>query len=628
MPAYDGRMTGRRFGHIGRMSRLLLAITMAFFGLWFPQAALAQSVQYTNATSGAINDVTCGTGGIVSRTFSVGTSYTVGDVNLGVLLSHTYRSDLRITLRSPAGTTVNVMLNTGGSGDNLNDLFDDQAASAISTHSGTVTDPLTPAPPPYSHTFQPSAALSAFNGQNAQGTWTMEICDSVAGDVGTFTQADLFITPAADLSLAQTVSNAAPNNGSTISYTLTVANSAVTNGTATGITVGDSLPAGVSFVSATGAGSYNSSTGVWTVGTLAPGASASITITVTVTAASGTVTNVAQITASSLPDPDSTPNNGVSTEDDYASAAFTVSAVLPAPTCPAGGTRQNILNGDFSSGVGPSWPNWTAGAVWYGSGSAAAQNDTVSGSLSQSGLSGLNFGPSAGNGAVIELSVWWRNANPATGSLASTLTVSVAGTPYARITTDSSAGTIANIAYLNGASGNLATLTEFATTGWRINVPTSVAATGALTFDFVPVGIASDDFMVDNVTLYTCAPGSLTTAKSSRVVSDPINNTSNPKAIPGAVVEYCVLTTNPGPATASSVVATDVLPASVTYIAGSMTSSTGCSPTAGTAEDDDATGADESDPWGMSISGTTITGVAPSLASSATFAMRYRVTVK
>lgn len=621
-------MTGRRFGHIGRLSRLLLAFALAFLGLWFPQAAAAQSVQYTNATSGAINDVTCGTGGILSRTFTVGTSYTVGDVNLGVLLSHTYRNDLRITLRSPAGTTVNAMLNTGGSGDNLNDLFDDEAASAISTHSTNVTDPLTPAPPPYSHSFRPSAAFSAFDGQNAQGTWTMEICDSASGDTGTFTRADLFITPAADLSLAQTVSNAAPNNGSTISYTLTVANSAVTNGTATGIAVGDTLPAGVSFVSATGTGTYNSGTGVWTVGTLGPGASASITITATVTAVSGTITNVAQITASSLPDPDSTPNNGITTEDDYASAAFTVSTVLPAPTCPAGGTRQIILNGDFSSGAGPSWPNWTAGAVWLGVGNASVDNDTVGGSLSQSGLSGLNFGPSASNGAVIQLSVWWRNANPATGSLTSTLTVSVAGTPYARITTDPSAGTIANIAYLNGASGNLTTLTEFVTAGWRINIPTSVGATGALTFAFAPGGLPADDFMVDDVTLYTCAPGSLTTAKTSRVVSDPINGTTNPKAIPGAVVEYCVLTTNPGPATASSVVETDVLPATVTYIAGSMTSSTGCSPAAGTAEDDDAAGADESDPWGMSISGTTITGVAPSLASSATFAMRYRVTVK
>src|SRR5690606_15377178 len=42
-------------------------------------------------------------------------------------------------------------------------------------------------------------------------------------------------------------------------------------------------------------------------------------ITVTVNA-SGNYENIAEVTASDLPDPDSTPNNAVDTEDDYASA--------------------------------------------------------------------------------------------------------------------------------------------------------------------------------------------------------------------------------------------------------------------------------------------------------------------
>src|SRR5690606_8405535 len=39
----------------------------------------------------------------------------------------------------------------------------------------------------------------------------------------------------------------------------------------------------------------------------------------------------------------------------------------------------------------------------------------------------------------------------------------------------------------------------------------------------------------------------LTVVKLSTVVSDPINGTSNPKAIPGAVVEYQIILTNPAP---------------------------------------------------------------------------------
>ncbi len=286
-----------------------------------------------------INDVTCGTAGIVTRTFVVGTSYIVGDVDLGILLSHTYRSDLRVTLSSPAGTTINIMQNTAGSGDNLHDLFSDEAAAAIATHNGTVTDPLVPAPPPYSHSFKPSAVLSAFDGQNALGTWTMTICDSAGADVGTFTRADLFITPPADLSLTKTVNNPNPGTGSTIIYSLAVTNSAVTGRIANNITVGDTLPVGVTFVSAAGTGTYTSGTGVWNIGTLAPGATATLNITATVTATTGTVTNIAQITVSSLWDPDSTPNNGVTTEDDYATAAFSIVSVLPGPVCSAGGTQ-------------------------------------------------------------------------------------------------------------------------------------------------------------------------------------------------------------------------------------------------------------------------------------------------
>ena len=400
----------------------------------------------------------------------------------------------------------------------------------------------------------------------------------------------------ADLSLGKTVSNGTPTNGSSISYTLTVASAAspASTATANGITVQDTLPTGFSFVSATGTGTYNSGTGVWSVGSLAPGASASITITGTVTATAGTVTNVAQITASSLTDPDSTPNNGVTTEDDYASVPFTVATAMAAPICPVGTTQQIISNGTFASGTGPSWTNWTASAIWTGAGVASVNSDTTSGTLTQSGLSGLNFGPGPSGGAVIQLSQWWRNGAPAAGSTSAQLTISVAGTPYARITTDASGGTSASVTYLNGASGNLSTISEFTYTGWRINLPTTVSATGALTFTHAPGGGTSDDFEVDNVTLYTCQPGELTVTKVSSVLSDGISG-SNPKALPGAIVRYCILVSNTGPVPASNVTAADNLPADVSYVAGSMASGSSCA-TATTPEDDDNSGADETDP--------------------------------
>lgn len=178
-----------------QLQAVALAVVLAFA----PNSATAQTVNtfnVTDAAPGAILDLSCNmaTASQIVRTFTVGTNFTVGDVDLGVLSNHTYRSDLRIFLTSPVGTTVTVMTWTGNvqSGDNLNDLFDDEAAASISSHNATVVDPLTA--PYYSHSFRPSSPLSAFDGQNAAGTWTLRICDAVGSDVGNFRRADLYLT--------------------------------------------------------------------------------------------------------------------------------------------------------------------------------------------------------------------------------------------------------------------------------------------------------------------------------------------------------------------------------------------------------------------------------------------------
>lgn len=65
---------------------------------------------------------------------------------------------------------------------------------------------------------------------------------------------------------------------------------------------------------------------------------------------------------------------------------------------------------------------------------------------------------------------------------------------------------------------------------------------------------------------YTVLAASLSATKSSRIISDPFNGTTNPKMIPGAVVEYCVAVANAaGSATATNVAVSDTLPATTTY---------------------------------------------------------------
>jgi uncharacterized repeat protein (TIGR01451 family) len=65
-------------------------------------------------------------------------------------------------------------------------------------------------------------------------------------------------------------------------------------------------------------------------------------------------------------------------------------------------------------------------------------------------------------------------------------------------------------------------------------------------------------YNIDEQTFTLSAPPTVT--KLSTLISDPVNGTINPKRIPGAIVEYTVVVTNPGVAmTTNTVVITDVL---------------------------------------------------------------------
>src|SRR5262245_23328574 len=82
-----------------------------------------------------------------------------------------------------------------------------------------------------------------------------------------------------DLALTKTVSNATPNVGDAITFTITLTNNGPT-ATAAGVTVTDLLPAGLTFISATPSqGSYTSATGLWNVGSVTTGSPVTLTIT-------------------------------------------------------------------------------------------------------------------------------------------------------------------------------------------------------------------------------------------------------------------------------------------------------------------------------------------------------------
>src|SRR5215469_8269660 len=84
--------------------------------------------------------------------------------------------------------------------------------------------------------------------------------------------------PSADLAVTNIVDNSTPNVGGTVNFTVTVTNHGPDQ--ATGVSVKDLLPSGLTFVSATpGTGSYDTATGAWTVGTVTTSTPATLTLT-------------------------------------------------------------------------------------------------------------------------------------------------------------------------------------------------------------------------------------------------------------------------------------------------------------------------------------------------------------
>ena len=123
---------------------------------------------------------------------------------------------------------------------------------------------------------------------------------------------------------------------------------------------------------------------------------------------------------------------------------------------------------------------------------------------------------------------------------------------------------------------------------------------------------------------YRVSAATLSVAKYSRVVSDPFSGAASPRAIPGAVVEYCIVISNAaGGATADSVIASDAIPATLTYVTnsvflnGTFNGTDTCTDTGGTPGND-----------GTNVSGSTVTNNFGSVAAGLTRTLRFRATIK
>ncbi|WP_205214884.1 proprotein convertase P-domain-containing protein [Altererythrobacter sp. ZODW24] len=620
------------------------------------QTAHAQTVTtYTNTTDTAtngLNETAASCANPLVRTFNVGTSFLVGDVNIGVLAAHTYRGDLVMTLTSPDSTVVSLTTGSGSIGaDNFNVLFDDSAGANISTHTGTDTATASTVVPTYQRSFRPTSPLSAFNGTAASGTWTLRVCDQFNQDSGTFYQTDLILTLVptayADLSLTKAVSNTAP---ASVSYTLSVTNASASPSTATGVVVRDLLPAGVNYVSSSGA--YNSATGDWTVGSIAPGQTQTLTINATVNATAGaTITNTAEVTASSQVDIDSTVNNGITTEDDYASQSFTVSGPRVAGTppnlsafCPA--------NQRFFDWQGRAWTPGTTNNSYTLTGIGSINFGLTTDVAFVTGSPAINTTNTGGVGAT-EQGLFINLNNSMVSDQATaviTLPTAVPGLQFTIFDIDFGNNSFADKVTVTGSYNNTTVLPiltngtanyvvgntaigDVSSAGGDADgnvVVTFTSAVDTITVNYgnhttAPIDPGNQFMTIHDITF--CNPqATIVAAKTSSIVSDPVNGTTDAKAIPGAIVRYCITLTNTGSGTATNLIAADALPPEFAYTAASIKSGTTCAGAA-TVEDDNNTGADESDPIGASVAASTLTITGATLPPTGVIAVTFDGTI-
>ncbi len=382
--------------------------------------------------------------------------------------------------------------------------------------------------------------------------------------------------PGVDLSLTKEVSNSNPTAGSAINYTLRLSNTGTQ--AANNVQVRDLLPAGFDFTSFSGFGSYDDVTGIWQVPSVGVGQTRVLTINGTVSAPNGvTITNYAEVFVSPDGDIDATPGNDSSNEDDDATVSFTVQGTRVAGTpptlaCPVGVTQfdwdssaivwqAGVLNQSFNL---PDFGD-VAFAV---SSDGTFENDPTFGGQSPA-ESTANSGGFPIAESSLHLFVDFDNRQQ-TSTTVIDLPNGVAGAQFTLFDIDFAANDFADLVTVTGRYQG-STVIPILTNGTANYVVGNTAIGDATSGNGEGGGnvVVTFNQPIDEITIVYgnantappvpdgqaitihdidfCSPQTtLSVSKVSSVISDPVNLTTNPKAIPGATVEYLINVTNTG----------------------------------------------------------------------------------
>jgi uncharacterized repeat protein (TIGR01451 family)/CSLREA domain-containing protein len=284
-----------------------------------PTASAAAITNNTATVSSATTDPTPGNNSAsASTTVNVGADLSVtktgapNPVNVGSNLTYT----ITVTNNGPAAAASASLSDALPAGVNFVSLSPvagwtctTPAVGANGTVTCTNPSVASGASAVFTLVVTPSAAAAA----SISNTATVSSTTSDSNAANNSQTVTTTVNPVADVAITKTGTPNPVAVNSNITYTITVRNNGPS--TATGVSVTDSVPANVNFVSATGSGTVACAlaAGVITcnVGTLANGASITATVVVSTTAL-GTVTNTASVTSTTT-DPSAANNSSTST---------------------------------------------------------------------------------------------------------------------------------------------------------------------------------------------------------------------------------------------------------------------------------------------------------------------------
>lgn len=211
----------------------------------------------------------------------------------------TYTANVAITITGIAAVddSASVVGTVAGLPAVLN-VFDNDSIDGVTASASNTTLAIAPASSlPSALTFSTSTGAVGVAPGAAPGTYTFDYQLCRSGSPTDCKIATVTVEIASvDLVTSKelTSGDPTPKAGDTVTFTITVTNNGAAD--ATGVSLTDLLPAGLTATSNNGnvsAGTYDAGTGLWSIGTLANGASATLTIEGTVDAGQGgqTITN-------------------------------------------------------------------------------------------------------------------------------------------------------------------------------------------------------------------------------------------------------------------------------------------------------------------------------------------------